>query len=41
MPNKLVEEKFAQTRDAAALATEFGVSKAAMEIRLKTLGLIA
>lgn len=41
MPKRLVEEKFAVTPDAAALAVEFGVSKAAMEIRLKTLGLTA
>ena len=39
MPKKLVEEKFGLTPDAASLANEFGVSKAAMEIRLKTLGL--
>lgn len=39
MPRKLLKEKFADTRDAGALATQFGVSKAAMEIRLKTLGL--
>lgn len=41
MPKKLVEEKFAATQDAGELAAEFGVSKAAMEIRLKTLGLTA
>ncbi|HEX8420409.1 MAG TPA: ImmA/IrrE family metallo-endopeptidase [Sphingomonas sp.] len=40
MPKKLVEEKFGLTPDAGALASEFGVSKAAMEIRLKTLGLL-
>lgn len=40
MPRVLLEKKFAETPDAAALAAEFGVSKAAMEIRLKTLGLI-
>lgn len=40
MPKKLVEEKFAETPNAAALAAQFGVSKAAMEIRLKTLGLV-
>lgn len=40
MPKKLVEVKFAATPDAGALAREFGVSKAAMEIRLKTLGLL-
>lgn len=39
MPAALVRTKFAQTQDVAALATEFGVSKPAMEIRLKTLGL--
>ncbi|MCW1985002.1 UNVERIFIED_ORG: Zn-dependent peptidase ImmA (M78 family) [Sphingomonas sp. R1F5B] len=39
MPKKLVEAKFAETQDASELATLFGVSKAAMEIRLKTLGL--
>lgn len=39
MPKSLVEEKFATTKDTAVLAKEFGVSKAAMEIRLKTLGL--
>lgn len=41
MPTKLVKEKFAKTPDAGALASDFGVSKAAMEIRLKTLGLVA
>lgn len=40
MPAALVREKFATQRDAEKLACEFGVSKAAMEIRLKTLGLI-
>ena len=39
MPKKLVEQKYAETQDAGELATQFGVSKAAMEIRLKTLGL--
>ncbi len=39
MPKKLVEAKFAETPDTGALAKEFGVSKAAMAIRLKTLGL--
>ncbi len=39
MPKKLIEAKFAETPDAGALATQFGVSKAAMDIRLKTLGL--
>ena len=41
MPTKLVKERFAETPDAGALASEFGVSKAAMEIRLKTMGLVA
>lgn len=41
MPGPLVRAKFAETQDAGILATEFGVSKAAMEIRLKTLGLAA
>ncbi|HEY0150172.1 MAG TPA: ImmA/IrrE family metallo-endopeptidase [Allosphingosinicella sp.] len=41
MPKSLVEKKFAETPDPAALAADFGVSKAAMEIRLKTLGLVA
>jgi Zn-dependent peptidase ImmA (M78 family) len=39
MPAPLVREKFADLRDAGQLATDFGVSKAAMEIRLRTLGL--
>jgi Zn-dependent peptidase ImmA (M78 family) len=39
MPKALVEKKFAENADAGALAFDFGVSKAAMEIRLKTLGL--
>lgn len=39
MPTTLVKEKFAATNDAGKLAKDFGVSKAAMEIRLKTLGL--
>ena len=39
MPKKLVEAKFAETKEAGALAKQFGVSRAAMEIRLKTLGL--
>lgn len=41
MPTALVKEKFATTTDAGELAKQFGVSKAAMEIRLKTLGLAA
>lgn len=40
MPAALLKARFAETPDAATLASEFGVSKAAMEIRLKTLGLI-
>lgn len=40
MPKKLVEQKHAETADAGVLAAQFGVSKAAMEIRLKTLGLV-
>lgn len=40
MPKTLIEQEHAKTPDAAALAETFGVSKAAMEIRLKTLGLI-
>lgn len=40
MPKALIEKKFAETADAGALSTKFGVSKAAMEIRLKTLGLL-
>jgi Zn-dependent peptidase ImmA (M78 family) len=39
MPAALLKAQFAETPSAAALANEFGVSKAAMEIRLKTLGL--
>lgn len=39
MPGKLVREKFIEKPSVADLATDFGVSKAAMEIRLKTLGL--
>lgn len=39
MPKKLVEKEYAETADAGVLAAKFGVSKAAMEIRLKTLGL--
>lgn len=39
MPKKLVEAKFVETKEAGALAKQFGVSKAAMEIRLRTLGL--
>jgi len=39
MPKTLVEQKYAETKDAGVLAAQFGVSKAAMEIRLKTLGL--
>jgi Zn-dependent peptidase ImmA (M78 family) len=40
MPRGLLEKKFAKNKDAASLAKEFGVSKAAMEIRIKTLGLV-
>lgn len=39
MPAQLVTKEHEHTPDAATLATKFGVSKAAMEIRLKTLGL--
>ncbi len=39
MPAPLVRAKFAAQQDIGVLATEFGVSKAAMEIRIKTLGL--
>ncbi|GAA0771251.1 ImmA/IrrE family metallo-endopeptidase [Actinomadura yumaensis] len=39
MPKKLIEKEHAQTTDVTELAAKFGVSKAAMEIRLKTLGL--
>lgn len=41
MPAPLVREKFSECHDAGLLAAAFGVSKAAMEIRLKTLGLAA
>lgn len=41
MPKKLVLREYAKTPDAVALAKTFGVSKAAMDIRLKTLGLTA
>lgn len=37
MPKTLVEREHAKTPDPEALAAKFGVSKAAMEIRLKTL----
>ena len=40
MPASLVREKYAENEDLASLAEEFDVSKLAMEIRLKTLGLI-
>lgn len=40
LPKPLVEKKFATIKDVAALADIFHVSKSAMEIRLKTLGLI-
>lgn len=40
MPTALIEEKFQTNKDVAALARDFGVSKAAMEIRLKTLRLL-
>lgn len=40
MPKKLVEDKYADNPDAGILAAQFGVSKAAMDIRLKTLGLV-
>jgi len=40
MPADLVRAKFADNADPAWLAKEFRVSKPAMEIRLKTLGLI-
>lgn len=39
MPKKLIEKEFATEKDVGKLAELFGVSKAAMEIRLKTLGL--
>ncbi|NIJ39328.1 Zn-dependent peptidase ImmA (M78 family) [Sphingopyxis panaciterrae] len=41
MPAPLVRKKFAEYQNAGQLAAAFGVSKAAMEIRLKTLGLAA
>lgn len=41
MPAPLVREKFDESQDVGQLAAAFGVSKAAMEIRLKTLGLAA
>ena len=41
MPAPLIREKYKEDQDAGRLATAFGVSKAAMEIRLKTLGLVA
>jgi Zn-dependent peptidase ImmA (M78 family) len=41
MPKALVTERFTDNPDAGTLAKDFGVSKAAMEIRLKTLGLTA
>lgn len=40
MPKPLVEKKFKSTTDIAELAKIFRVSNSAMEIRLKTLGLI-
>lgn len=40
MPKALIEAKFPDVNDPSALAKEFGVSKAAMEIRMKTLGLL-
>ncbi len=39
MPKSLVEREYVKTSDAEVLANKFGVSKAAIEIRLKTLGL--
>ncbi len=39
MPRRLVEKEHAATPDTGVLASKFGVSKAAMEIRLRTLGL--
>ncbi|WP_055823282.1 MULTISPECIES: ImmA/IrrE family metallo-endopeptidase [unclassified Sphingomonas] len=39
MPKKLVEQEYAKSQDVAHLASKFGVSKPAMEIRLRTLGL--
>lgn len=40
MPKKLLEQEYAKTPSASVLAAKFGVSKAAMDIRLKTLGLV-
>lgn len=40
MPAKLVRQKFNTEQDITRLAADFGVSKAAMEIRLRTLGLV-
>lgn len=40
MPAPLIRAKFKECQDAGQLAAAFGVSKAAMEIRLRTLGLI-
>lgn len=40
MPKKLIEKEYNEAPELGALATKFGVSKAAMEIRLKTLGLL-
>lgn len=39
MPAELVRNKFATQKNSALLAKDFRVSKAAMDIRLKTLGL--
>ena len=39
MPAKLIREKFSECQDITQLAADFRVSKLAMEIRLKTLGL--
>ena len=41
MPAQLVRQKWAQIGDLGAMAKEFRVSKAAMQIRLTTLGLAA
>ncbi len=41
MPKKLLEKEFALNKDSLQLAKKFGVSKAAMDIRLQTLGLAA
>lgn len=41
MPRALLAEKYAATPNVTLLASDFGVSKAAMEIRLKTIGLLA